>query len=141
MFHIVSAWGAQTNPHYDPDTANNGGGYWQFSGGIVVDLNGQLVTVEVDDTSCGDFGSRVYFSVTADGFCWQFFDGTMDDASIDTPEENMSVISCKLKREVAETFKATAKANGTTPNELIRKWIDAYVRQNMPAEQPSAEKI
>ena len=62
MFNIVSAWGAQTNPHYDPDTANNGGGYWQFSGGIVVDLNGQLVTVEVDDTSCGDFGSRVYFS-------------------------------------------------------------------------------
>ncbi len=61
MFNIVSAWGAQTNPHYDPDTANNGGGYWQFSGGIVVDLNGQLVTVEVDDTSCGDFGSRGVF--------------------------------------------------------------------------------
>ena len=55
--------------------------------------------------------------------------------------ENMSVISCKLKREIAETFKATAKANGTTPNELTRKWIDAYMRQNMPAEQPSAEKI
>lgn len=55
--------------------------------------------------------------------------------------ENMSVISCKLKREIAETFKATAKANGTTPNELIRKWIDAYMRKNIPAEQPSAEKI
>ncbi len=94
MFHIVSAWGAQTNPHYDPDTANNGGGYWQFSGGIVVDLNGQLVTVEVDDTSCGDFGSRVYFSVTADGygFCWRFSDGTMDDASIDTPEDVLGVL-------------------------------------------------
>ena len=95
MFNIVSAWGAQTNPHYDPDTANNGGGYWQFSGGIVVDLvdlNGQLVTVEVDDTSCGDFGSRVYFSVTADGFCWRFSDGTMDDASIDTPEDVLGVL-------------------------------------------------
>lgn len=55
--------------------------------------------------------------------------------------KNMSVISCKLKREIAESFKATAKANGTTPNELIRKWIGAYMRQNMPAEQPSAEKI
>ena len=92
MFNIVSAWGAQTNPHYDPDTANNGGGYWQFSGGIVVDLNGQLVTVDVDDTSCGDFGSRVYFSVTADGFCWRFSDGTMDDASIDTPEDVLGVL-------------------------------------------------
>ena len=92
MFNIVSAWGAQTNPHYDPGTANNGGGYLQFSGGIVVDLNGQLVTVEADDTSCGDFGSRVYFSVTADGFCWRFSDGTMDDASIDTPEDVLGVL-------------------------------------------------
>ena len=39
MFHIVSAWGAQTNPHYDPDTANNGGGYWQFSGGTMGDAS------------------------------------------------------------------------------------------------------
>lgn len=92
MFNIVSAWGAQTNPHYDPDTANNGGGYWQFSGGIVVDLNGQLVTVDVDDTSCGDFGSRVYFSVTGCRRCWRFSDGTMDDASIDTPEDVLGVL-------------------------------------------------
>lgn len=91
MFNIVSAWGTQTNPHYNPDTANNGGGYWQFSGGIVVDLNGQIVTVEVDDTSCGDFGSRVYFSVTA-GFCWCFSNGTMDDASVDTPEDVLGVL-------------------------------------------------
>lgn len=55
--------------------------------------------------------------------------------------ENMSVIPCKLKREIAEAFKATTKANGTTPNELIRKWINAYMRQNMPAEQPLDEKI
>lgn len=41
--------------------------------------------------------------------------------------ENMSVISCKLKREIAERFKATAKSNGTTPNELIRGWIAAYL--------------
>lgn len=41
--------------------------------------------------------------------------------------ENMSVISCKLKREIAESFKAAAKSNGTTPNELIRGWIVAYL--------------
>lgn len=41
--------------------------------------------------------------------------------------ENMSVISCKLKREIAENFKATAKSRGTTPNELIRGWIAAYL--------------
>jgi hypothetical protein len=41
--------------------------------------------------------------------------------------ENMSVISCKLKREIAGSFKAAAKSNGTTPNELIRGWIAAYL--------------
>lgn len=93
MFNIVSAWGMPTNPKYDPDTANNGGGYWQFAGGIVVDLNGQLVTVEVDDTSCGDFGSRYYVDVLADGYHWRFAGGTMADASIDAPEEIDAVLA------------------------------------------------
>lgn len=87
MFNIVSVWGMPTNPKYNPDTANNGGGYWQFSGGIVVDLNGQLVTVDVDDTSCGEFGSRYYAGIFADGFGWQLVDGSMDDSSIDADGE------------------------------------------------------
>lgn len=41
--------------------------------------------------------------------------------------ENMSVISCKLKRGIAENFKTAAKSRGTTPNELIRGWIAAYL--------------
>lgn len=41
--------------------------------------------------------------------------------------ENMANISCKMRREIAEEFKAAAKANGTTPNELIRGWIAAYL--------------
>lgn len=41
--------------------------------------------------------------------------------------ENMSVISCKLKREISDDFKATARANGITPNELIRGWINDYL--------------
>lgn len=48
--------------------------------------------------------------------------------------KNMAVITCKLKREIAEEFKLAAKANGTTPNELFRGWIDAYMRQNKSAE-------
>lgn len=87
MFNIVSVWGMPTNPKYNPDTANNGGGYWQFSGGIVVDLNGQLVTVDIDDTSCGEFGSRYYAGIFADGFGWQLVDGSMDDSSIDADRE------------------------------------------------------
>lgn len=41
--------------------------------------------------------------------------------------KNMAVISCKLKREIAESFKTTAKSRGTTPNELIRGWVAEYL--------------
>lgn len=44
--------------------------------------------------------------------------------------KNMAVITCKLKREVAEGFKSAAKANGTTPNELFRSWIAAYMEEH-----------
>lgn len=91
-YMITSVCGCATNPAYDPRTANDGGGYWQFSGGIVADIGGKLVTVEVDDRSCGDFGSRCYVGISADGFCWRFSDGTMDDASIDTPEEVADIL-------------------------------------------------
>ena len=37
-------------------------------------------------------GVWVVSSVTADGFCWQFSDGTMDDASVDTSEDVLGVL-------------------------------------------------
>lgn len=90
---IVSAWGSATNPAYNPDTANNGGGYYQFAGGILTEVNGRLVAVEVDDSSCGDFGSRVYVDIIADGYHWRYADGTMGDASIDAPEEVADILA------------------------------------------------
>ena len=48
--------------------------------------------------------------------------------------ENMTLISCKMRRDLADDFRSAAKANGTTPSALIRGWIDAYMRQNNPAE-------
>lgn len=89
---IVSVWGWATNPAYNLDTANNGGGYWQFSGGLVAEINGQLVAVEVDDQSCGDFGSRIYVDIIADGYHWRYVDGTIGDASIDAPEEVADIL-------------------------------------------------
>lgn len=93
MFKILSAWGRATNAAYDSDTANNGGGYWQFAGGLMAEINGQLVAVDVDDASCGDFGSRVYVAIIADGYHWRYADGTMDDASIDAPEEVADILA------------------------------------------------
>lgn len=93
MFKILSAWWRATNAAYDSDTANNGGGYWQFAGGLMAEINGQLVAVDVDDASCGDFGSRVYVAIIADGYHWRYADGTMDDASIDAPEEVADILA------------------------------------------------
>lgn len=47
---------------------------------------------------------------------------------------NMSIVACKIKRDVAESFKIAAKANGTTPNALFREWIDAYIAKQGPGE-------
>lgn len=49
-------------------------------------------------------------------------------------KENMANICCKMRREIAEEFKAAAKANGTTPNALIRAWIDGYIQNFKPKE-------
>ena len=83
--YIVSFWGCETNPYANRDTANNGGGYSQPSGGILVALeNGEFLTVTVDDMSCGDFGSRVFWDVTStDGRNWGGCYGSMDDTAID----------------------------------------------------------
>ncbi len=83
---IVSAWGYPSNPFYNPERAANGGGYWQYYGGVVLALNGELVVVELHNDDCGDFGSRWGFDVTVPGYCWRVNCGNADDASIDTPE-------------------------------------------------------
>lgn len=52
---MISFWGCETNPYANSDTANNGGGYSQPSGGILVSLeNGEYLTVTVDDTPSGN---------------------------------------------------------------------------------------
>ena len=47
---------------------------------------------------------------------------------------NMTLVSCKMRRDLADDFKSAAKANGTTPSALIRGWIDAYMQKNEPSE-------
>ena len=83
-------WGEETNPYADSETAGDGGGYYQPAGGVSLHLpTGEDVIVEYEDRSCGDFGTREFWKVTAPGlgFCWRWNEGTMEDASIDSDEE------------------------------------------------------
>ena len=84
---IVSVWGYPSNPFYNPEKANNGGGYWQYYGGVALDLHGELVVVELQDDDCGDFGARWSFDVDAPGYWWHANCGNAADASIDALED------------------------------------------------------
>ena len=55
--------------------------------------------------------------------------------------ENMTNVAARVRREVAEEFKASAKEDGTTPNELLRGWIGKYINKevsDMKTEQIQA---
>ncbi len=43
--------------------------------------------------------------------------------------ENMKVLGCKIRRDLAEEFQTLAARNGTTPNALMRGWILEYIDQ------------
>lgn len=72
--NIVNATYSQQNNFYDPRFACNGGGYDQPL--IVVEFDDGAV-FEIDDTSCGDFGSRIRVTAEIGGkkFCAVY--GTM----------------------------------------------------------------
>lgn len=115
---LDAVWGIPSGA-YNPDTANNGGGYWQFYGGAKFSaVNGQAVIIEVQDTSCGDFGTRLGYDITvqdaAKALEWHVNTGTMDDASID-PDETINAV-----------FAAIAKELNISPEDVDDMLCDAY---------------
>lgn len=52
------------NEHYSPETCHNGGGYYQPR--IIIEFD-DGISVVIDDTSCGDFGSRIRAAVCMNG--------------------------------------------------------------------------
>lgn len=55
--NLVLVEESQQNPFYDPAKSNNGGGYDQPY--YRYEDSNNKVKVEISDTSCGDFGSRI----------------------------------------------------------------------------------
>lgn len=104
---------ADVNSGYNPDTSYNGGGYFQPSGTATVQTAQGIVTVLVNDTSCGDFGSRIGITVHAGAkdpimFCI----GSMDGAA--SPDW-----------AIDEAFDAIADATGDDPVAMVDMAIDA----------------
>ena len=117
-----AVWGTPSGA-YDPDTANNGGGYWQFYGGAKFSaVNGQVIIVEVQDTSCGDFGTRIWYDITVQSATkaleWHVNTGTMDDASIDSQET------------IDAVFAAISGELGILPEDVYDMLCDAHLGAN-----------
>lgn len=115
---LGAVWGTPGGA-YNPDTANNGGGYWQFYGGAKFSaVNGQVIIVEVQDTSCGDFGTRCQYDITVqdatEALAWFVNVGTMDDASIDSQET------------IDAVFAAIAGELGILPEDVYDMLCDAH---------------
>ena len=90
--NIISVSAENINSLYSERTCVDGGGYWQPCGIALIELtNGMLVSVECDNTSCGDFGYRKYYEVAVDGFMWYWYESNMDGEA-DTPLERICEI-------------------------------------------------
>ena len=85
MLKLLKCSGYNTNEHYDPSLAHNGGGYWQPSGEVEFStglFNGTIyhITVQYIDTSCGEFGSRIFYGIrSSDNHMWVVAYNDMDD--------------------------------------------------------------
>lgn len=50
--------------------------------------------------------------------------------------ENMTVLGCKVKKSIADDFKAACKIAGTTPNAVFRAALDEFMaKAGKPLEE------
>ena len=71
----------ESNPYVNSELANNGGGYSQPKGWMIVRIFNRYAMINYSNTSCGDFGSREYLEIISGSDNFQFNFGSMDDAS------------------------------------------------------------
>lgn len=65
--YILNYIEKEQNPYFDPSRSYDGGGYHQPLIHIDGVFKGDKFVIDIDDTSCGGFGSRFIVSVTRNG--------------------------------------------------------------------------
>lgn len=84
---------ADYNHGYNPEAANNGGGYWQFGGSCTVELTGgTIISAELDDSSCGDFGRRSQLTLTVKGQKLLLWEDEISKRTEEAAEENTQTL-------------------------------------------------
>ena len=118
---LQCCWGRNLNPFYDPDTCNNGGGYWQPQGGAFLYIGRHPVVVEISDTSCGDFGTRKWVRVFSGTHDWEYYRNTMDDCG-DSPR--------KIYR-IWDSIEGCLNCDMETLLDVVRAAIDTVAYRDM----------
>ena len=55
----------------------------------------------------------------------------------DWDKENMVVLGCKVRKDVAEAFRAACKDKGTTPNAVFRETVYRFLDEKEKEESSS----
>lgn len=53
-------------------------------------------------------------------------------------KENMTVLACKVRKEVADKFKAACAAEDTTSNAVLQQAVRDYIDAHPVSEEPEA---
>lgn len=53
-------------------------------------------------------------------------------------KENMTVLACKVRKEVADKFKAACKSEDTTSNAVLQQAVNDYIEAHPVPEQAAA---
>lgn len=83
---------ADYNRSYNPEAANNGGNYWQFGGSCTAELADTIVSAELDDSSCGDFGRRSQLVLTVKGQKLVLWEDEISKQTEEAAEENTQAL-------------------------------------------------
>lgn len=59
-------------------------------------------------------------------------------ASAKWDKENMTVLACKVRREVADKFKAACKSEDTTSNAVLQQAVNDYIEAHPVSEEAAA---
>ena len=74
MIRIRNYKKKETNPYANPRFANNGGGYSQP---VITGIFNDGAHFIIEDTSCGDFGRRIYIKVSSSRGVFKAYFGEM----------------------------------------------------------------
>lgn len=59
----------------------------------------------------------------------------------DWDKKNMSTLACKVRKTVADAFKAKCTANGTTANSVLQSCVSGYINGIASADAPSIQPV